>query len=1166
MLAALVFGFAAVGCAQSPRLANGSFETLPFLSAWSGTGVVTTPGLNGSATAARLPYNTLAALSQSLPAPEPSFTFDVSLSLAGNTTTQGFTTALHSPSGPAIAVRTAVGGVLQVLSGTTWSPLTRRTDGAAFSLAPNQTLRLRIIGRDFDNASAAFDIVWSDPGQSALTHAATGLRAFPDHAPSVAGGIVSVHFNRAATADNSFTVDDVSVLDAALSAPAADYELFTTPPPPAIGPDKVVNISGVYPHLAMTNTHDECGVGAVVPWAGKLWTLTYAPHTPYGSTDKLYEIAPDLTRVIRPESIGGTPANRFIHTASQQLVIGPYFIDAARQVRALSYSSAPGRYTATAAHLTDPANRLYMFTMENALYDVNVHDLSFVTRYPEVQSTGDAFLAGYHGKGAYTSQGLLAVGNNGEPNQSLPSGVLATWDGSVLGTGSTPDRMSAWSQVERIQTCEITGPGGITGNPNPATDPLWTTGFDDKSVILHTLESGAWHTWRLPKASYTHDGAHGWHTEWPRIRQLDPSDPASPYLMHMHGLFYDFPKTFSASNFAGLRPLASYYKMPVDYCLFEGRLVMGKNDTSRFSNALVPKAGSNLWFGQLSDFAKWGAPTGHGAVWKNDSVSAGQLSAPFLVSGFHQGTLHLRNLGTAPVSLELQTSPGSPVWSVLRSISVPDGGYVALNINDLGVPWLRLRALSASASLTAFFHLHSPYPHRTPASLGTDDFAALADIGDTSRYSDGLIRVTASADMKLEFASARADASGTFAAHRYHVGGGDLQLNDVTDPAAAATLRTVAATTLQFGFDDASAWVTEGANRFRLPKLDPRYESAFPSGWARAFREVVTERQLLNCHGTFYEVPRSISGGLRKMRALTTHGKRITDLASWRGLWVLTGVRDDAPASDRLLKNPDGTAALWLGEIDDLWRLGEPRGTGGPWSSTPVAANTASDPYLMYGYDRKSVALSHTSSSPVTFSVEVDFLGDNSWSTYVSLEVPAGETFTHVFPSGFHAHWVRLKTSSATTATTRFTYGPVEARDAFLDWARSVALPVGLPRAAVCTADPDADGLSNLAEYFLGGAPLDPASAPRTTASAFQLDGETFLLLTFPRNPAATDAFALVQTSLSLDPGSWVDRPDVVLQSSPASPSDSFETVSAVLPLSGADRLFARLQIFTSSP
>ena len=42
--------------------------------------------------------------------------------------------------------------------------------------------------------------------------------------------------------------------------------------------DEPREISGIYPHLDMYNQEAECGTGAVVPWAGKLWSITYAPH------------------------------------------------------------------------------------------------------------------------------------------------------------------------------------------------------------------------------------------------------------------------------------------------------------------------------------------------------------------------------------------------------------------------------------------------------------------------------------------------------------------------------------------------------------------------------------------------------------------------------------------------------------------------------------------------------------------------------------------------------------------------------------------------------------------------------------------------------------------------------------------------------------------------
>ena len=67
-------------------------------------------------------------------------------------------------------------------------------------------------------------------------------------------------------------------------------------------------ISGIYPHLAMFNDEGECGTGAVVPWSGRLWVITHGPHLPFGSSDKLHEINHSLEQIIRPESVGGTPA------------------------------------------------------------------------------------------------------------------------------------------------------------------------------------------------------------------------------------------------------------------------------------------------------------------------------------------------------------------------------------------------------------------------------------------------------------------------------------------------------------------------------------------------------------------------------------------------------------------------------------------------------------------------------------------------------------------------------------------------------------------------------------------------------------------------------------------------------------------------------------------
>ena len=54
-----------------------------------------------------------------------------------------------------------------------------------------------------------------------------------------------------------------------------------------------LKIAGVYPHLTtysqsredgrfFKDSHQECGIGGIIPWAGKLWMITYAPHKPRG--------------------------------------------------------------------------------------------------------------------------------------------------------------------------------------------------------------------------------------------------------------------------------------------------------------------------------------------------------------------------------------------------------------------------------------------------------------------------------------------------------------------------------------------------------------------------------------------------------------------------------------------------------------------------------------------------------------------------------------------------------------------------------------------------------------------------------------------------------------------------------------------------------------------
>ncbi len=754
-------------------------------------------------------------------------------------------------------------------------------------------------------------------------------------------------------------------------------------------PDRPIRISGIYPHLATFNGRGgECGVGAVVPWAGKLWMITYPPHKTTGSPDKLYEVAPDFSVRIRPESVGGTHAGRMIHRESKQLIIGPYFIDAKGNVRAADVKNAlTGRMTAVMRHLTDPANLVYFFDMEGKIYEVNVHTLAVKTLFTR-PAPGD------HGKGGYTAQGRVVISNNGEKRPKVKDeyGALAEWDGKT------------WRVVERKQFCEVTGPGGVDGAANDG-DPLWATGWDRRSVILKLLDAGIWRTYRLPKASHTYDGTHGWYTEWPRIRDVGDGK----LMMSMHGMFYDFPKGFRVCATGGLKPICSYLHYVPDFCDWNGALVLAGDSTSIMKNGLAGQSQSNLWFGKRSDLPGFGPRSGWGGVWSSDAVAAGETSAPFLVAGFDRTVLHLAHDADGPVAFIIQADVrGDGVWRDEATVTVGAAGY-AHHIFDakFEAVWVRIRA-TAACTATAYFHLAS-----TRAATDDEDaiFASLTRVTDKTDGFAGLIR-PAKHNRNLQILS-----PGNEAAWQCEVDEKMRFLPGADDSFGKS--RKLAAVRKDFEVDDASVIMTHRGTRYRLPKSHAAFDKPFAAGWPRGVRECVSERNLANIHGTFYELPRD--NGLPRIKPVATHNRKIADFCTWRGLMVLSGTRVAAKPDGNYFASADAKRGLWFGHIDDLWRLGKPVGLGGPWKDTTVRPGTASDPYLMTGYDRKTLELSHNADKPVTFTVEIDF-DHTGWHTYKTFTVEPGETLRHPFADGFSAHWVRLATGQACSATAQFRY------------------------------------------------------------------------------------------------------------------------------------------------
>ncbi len=970
-------------------------------------------------------------------------------------------------------------------------------------------------------------------------------------------------------------------------------------PPPA--PRTDLFISGVYPHLTTYGVysqngahyksgHNECGIGAIVPWAGKLWMVNYAPHMPKGSEHKLFSVDPDVTKpmTVHPESVGGTPAGRMIHAESNQLLIAHHLIDDQGNVRTISPKDMPIRVTALARHLKDPANMVYYIDMEGSIWEADVHTLAVKRLFKKP-------VPGWHGKGGYTSQGRLVISNNGElhvggyddllvggeAKNEEERGVLAEYDGNQ------------WRVVERRQYTEVTGPKGITGGSD-GDDPIWTMGWDRRTVRLKVLADGKWSTYLLPKAAFCNDAYHGWYTEWPRIREITDGR----MMMDMHGMFFDLPKTFSSKNTSGLRPIGSHLRYIPDFCEWNGRLVLATDETSIQGNPLAGQPQANLWFGEYSDLKNWGPASGYGGPWIGDAVKANTPSDPFLVAGFDRRILHLaagksvvsepkhmRVTGEMPIaklparlsSLPLVTVPrgdwrkpgvefsfsvdkpttiylsvdsrgkpnlgpkwkptdmsltwkhghgrfkdvvfaatfsagniqipanaaehtpgafgmphaafvqcgqsdlkikpapavsvttidevvskrqssdepvvfkveidtqGTGNWAAYGEFSVPANGYVShLFPRDFEASWLRL-LIDRDSVVTAVMHQTSD-TYADPAE-GERIFAGLADA--TSDNARGALLYAAKRNRNL-----RVIADGD---QFFEFGKSDFEFTaDKPDTDLAKLLHVEP----EFKVDDASVVLKHDGHTLRLPKGSSAFDKPFgklldkpfgklldkpfggqfdkpfggqfdkpfgrgtvSSGWPRDNREVESERHLANIHGTFYEVPLLINGkppAFNLMRPVASHNKQITDYCTWNGLLVLAGVREDAQDDGHVFVDPTKNVGLWFGGIDDLWKFGKPIGVGGPWKNTQVDAGSPSDPYLMTGYDSKSLKLS--SDTDTTITIEVDIDHQTGFHTYREIEVPAGQEVSYQFPTGFSAHWIRFRSRHAGIVSAQLTY------------------------------------------------------------------------------------------------------------------------------------------------
>ncbi len=394
----------------------------------------------------------------------------------------------------------------------------------------------------------------------------------------------------------------------------------------------------------------ECGVGALLPWADSLWAVTYNSHMePTGTGLGLYRIDENL-HAERVHIHNGTHANRLVHHESNQAFIGPYVIDTRGNFRFLP-EFRNHRLTATMRHLTDPGGRVYMLTMEGLLFELDVESLR--ARQLADLAKDLAISKRPHFKGGFTGQDRVVVANNGFYAYGDTSAGLFEWDGKH------------WNTLSRKPHMDCAGRQNL-GNV------VFSTGWDESSVLFWALVGGHWQRYRLPKGSHAFD--HAWQTEWMRIREVETEH----FLMDIVGMFYELQPIPFEGRIRGVKPICNHLRIIPDFCSFRGLLALGgnQNTPNADNNPLGGQPQSGIWFAQTDDLWSWGKPQGWGGPWRKTAVKAGEPSDPFLMTGFDNKVLHLKH--TAPASAEFRLEVdflGTGEWDRYEVLKVPRYGY-----------------------------------------------------------------------------------------------------------------------------------------------------------------------------------------------------------------------------------------------------------------------------------------------------------------------------------------------------------------------------------------------------------------------------------------------------------------------------------------------------------
>lgn len=449
----------------------------------------------------------------------------------------------------------------------------------------------------------------------------------------------------------------------------------------------VVGVKAARTFTTGTNQTSEAGIGALMPFADKLYFINYPDENGDGDGLGLWV----MDEKLQPELIAETNVTSAARTTfNNRLFIGVHVIDSDGNITPITGLPADER-PAGYAKLSGSAY-LWAWMMSGTLYKIDPATLvATIANNGVSSSAGNLNIVGQpHGKAIWghpTGRYLFVT-----LNRENPDGRLAVFD----------TQAETWTTIDTGNNSWIEVGGSYDGNGH-----IFATGHDNLSCLLWmfngTTYSATPKKYRIPFAS--DQMRFGWQQEWMRIRAVE----TERYLMDLHGGFFQLSSFVSngdsyTNGHPRVEAVARHLRTVPDFCFWNGYLVLAGNQATPQTANKYPNAGqpqSGLLLTTLDDIWSWGKPTGAGFWYKNASVSTGVQSDLMLARGYDRKEVHLLNGTAAAVDVDIRCQMNETTSAfTYTTVTVPAGGHAAVVLP--GCDWAAVRPVGACTDLTAW--------------------------------------------------------------------------------------------------------------------------------------------------------------------------------------------------------------------------------------------------------------------------------------------------------------------------------------------------------------------------------------------------------------------------------------------------------------------------------